>query len=88
MHGYAGRLRRAVLTLTLRCARRRSPPYTMQALQMRPSLAYLDKEKEAGAAGKKQKEQAEEEQKPELMQLTVQVGGCVTGSGRCLGQPQ
>lgn len=45
-----------------------------QALQMRPSLSHLDKEKESAAAKKKAAAEEEEEQKPpELMQLTVQV---------------
>ena len=53
-------------------------PECKQALQLRPSLAHLDKEKEQSAAAKKKKgaaaEMEEEEQKaPELMQLTVQV---------------
>lgn len=53
-------------------------PDCKQALQLRPSLAHLDKEKEQSAGGKKKKgaasEADEEDQKaPELMQLTVQV---------------
>ena len=56
-------------------ARLRCPacPY-IKALQLRPSLAHLDKEKEQSAARKKQDGGEEEDQKqPELLQLTVQV---------------
>lgn len=49
----------------------------MQALQLRPSLAHLDRERESAAAAKKKGKEEEEEQKPpELMALTVQVGTC------------
>ncbi|EFN57906.1 hypothetical protein CHLNCDRAFT_141955 [Chlorella variabilis] len=45
-----------------------------EALQLRPSLAHLDKEKDQSAARKKQDGGEEEDQKqPELLQLTVQV---------------
>jgi hypothetical protein len=60
----------------------------LQALQLRPSLAHLDKEKEAAAAAKKQKgegEDAEEQKPPELMQLTVQVGGAARRQLRAAG---
>ncbi len=47
----------------------------LQALQLRPSLAHLDKDKELSAAAKKRQQAEEEDAKPaELMQLTVQVG--------------
>ena len=45
-------------------------------MQLRPNMAYLDKEKEAAAAaGKKGQEAMAEEEKaaPELMAVTVQV---------------
>lgn len=46
-----------------------------EAIQLRPSLHHLDKEKDLSTAAKKKaQQQLEEEQKPaELMQLTVQV---------------
>ncbi|KAL4443420.1 hypothetical protein ABPG75_011157 [Micractinium tetrahymenae] len=47
-----------------------------EALQLRPSLAHLDKEKETAAKKKGKGEEEEEQQQqkaPELMQLTVQV---------------
>lgn len=49
-----------------------SPP---QALQLRPSLAHLDREKETATKKKGKAEEEEEQQQkpPELMQLTVQV---------------
>ena len=57
-------------------------PECKQALQLRPSLAHLDKEKEQSAAAKKKKgaaaEMEEEEQKaPELMQLRQAETLCV-----------
>lgn len=46
----------------------------LQALQLRPSLAHLDKEKEvAKKKGKAYEEEEQQQKPPELMQLTVQV---------------